>query len=103
MHPAETPISLADPASLREVYLHRLERLVRLRSQHEQELNGRGILLLDRSIFAAYCDCRYAGVESEARRILREAQFLIDQPPGLQRSLESAQAGGSLLEAQPEA
>jgi|SRR3972149_9855163 len=58
--------------SLRRVYLQRLERLQRLRRQHEQELNGQGIRLLNRSVFAAYCACRDAGAEDEAREILGE-------------------------------
>ncbi len=60
-------------ASLRAVYLQRLERLQRLRHQHEQELNRQGIRLLNRSVFAAYCACRDAGAEEEARDILGEA------------------------------
>lgn len=70
----QASISVVQLASLRNVYLSRLERLVRLRSQHKQELNGRGILLLDRSIFSAYYACRNNGVRSEAGRILQESQ-----------------------------
>jgi hypothetical protein len=64
-------------ASLRSVYLQRLQRLRRLRHEHEQELNREGIRLLDRSAFAAYCACREVGAEAEAREILREG----DQVP----------------------
>lgn len=71
---AQAPFSVAQLASLQGVYLSRLERLVKLRSQHKQELNGRGILLLDRSIFSAYYACRNNGVRSEAGRILQESQ-----------------------------
>ncbi len=71
---AQAPISLLQLASLRDVYLSRLERLVHLRSQHEQELNGRGIRLLDRSIFSAYYACRSNGIRSEAGQILQEAR-----------------------------
>lgn len=75
-----TQISLseAQTSSLRDVYLSRLERLVRLRCQHEQELNGRGIRLLDRTIFAVYYDCRRAGLEREARELLQQSEFDID-------------------------
>jgi hypothetical protein len=65
-----TSFSSAQPAVLRHVYLRRLERLVRLRRVHEEELNERGIRLLDHAIFAAYCDCRAVGAEREARDLL---------------------------------
>ena len=71
---AQAPFSVAQLASLQGVYLSRLERLVKLRSQHKQELNGPGILLLDRSIFSAYYACRNNGVRSEAGRILEDSQ-----------------------------
>ncbi len=76
---ARTPISIVQLASLRDVYLSRLERLVKLRSQHKQELNGRGILLLDRSIFSAYYACRNNGVRSEAGRILQDSQLSVEK------------------------
>ena len=79
IHSAEAPFSVAQTAPLRDVYLRRLQRLVRLRSQHERDLNSHGIRLLDRSIFAAYYECRDAGIAQEARQVLHEAQFLIDQ------------------------
>lgn len=61
------------PASLREIYLQRLTRLQQLRQRHQSELNGSGLRLLDRSVFAAYCDCRDAGAEDEAREVLAGA------------------------------
>lgn len=80
MPATEIRISDAHPGSLRDVYLDRLQRLARLRCQHEQELNARGIRLLDRAIFAVYYDCRRADIEREARKILRQSQFDIDAP-----------------------
>jgi len=71
----------ASPAALREGYLARLRRLLKLRRQHEQELNEQGLRLLDRAIFAAYCDCRDAGLHRQAVTLLREARFSI--PPAL--------------------
>ncbi len=62
------------------VYLERLERLLRLRREHHQDLNRQGLNLLDRSIFTAYCDCRDLGVVEEARRVLCDAKFVFDQP-----------------------
>ena len=50
-------IERARPEQLREGYLSRLRRLLRLRRDHFEELNEQGLKLLDRSIFAAYCDC----------------------------------------------
>ena len=76
---AEAPFSVAQTAPQRDVYLRRLQRLVRLRRQHEGDLNKHGIRLLDRSIFAAYYECRDAGIGQEARQVLHEAPFLIDQ------------------------
>jgi hypothetical protein len=62
------PASLG-PASLRAVYLQRLQRLLRLRRQHEQELNKQGLRLLDRSLFAAYCACRDIHVDPPGREL----------------------------------
>jgi hypothetical protein len=80
-----TPISptMSRPESLRAVYLKRLERLQQLRRQHELDLNKEGLRLLDRSLFAAYCACRDAGAEAEARRILNQGRF--DSPPAAPR------------------
>ena len=65
-----TPLSVTPPADQRRVYLQRLERLQRLRLEHEGELNQRGIRLLDRSLFATYCICRDIGAKQEALAIL---------------------------------
>lgn len=78
---AETPISEVKPASLQGIYLTRLQRLLRLRRRHEHELNGQGIRLLDRSIFAAYCDCIEVGADDPARSILRSANFPLGDDP----------------------
>ncbi len=77
---AQAPISGSKRACLQGVYLQRLQRLLRLRHQHEQHLNRHGLRLLDRSIFAAYCDCRHVGAEEEGRELLREAKFALEQP-----------------------
>lgn len=57
---------------IREIYLKRLQRLQQLRCRHIQDLNEKGIHLLNRSLFATYCDCRDVGAENEARAILGE-------------------------------
>ncbi|MBF6599915.1 MAG: hypothetical protein IVW36_05340, partial [Dehalococcoidia bacterium] len=50
-------VARARPEQLKDGYLNRLRRLLRLRRDHFEELNDAGLRLLDRSIFAAYCDC----------------------------------------------
>lgn len=71
--PTELKLLDSDPVSLKNVYVDRIERLLRLRREHEPELNDQGIRLLDRAIFAAYCACREAGVEEEAKEVLHDA------------------------------
>ncbi len=78
--PTEFKILDSDAASLKSVYVDRMERLLRLRSEHEEELNSQGIRLLDRAIFAAYCACREAGVEDKAKSILLNANVTLRQP-----------------------
>ena len=78
---AQVPITISTLAAPRSVYLQRLERLQRLRLQHEAELNPRGLRLLDRSAFAAYCMCREIGAEQEALDILRTAASDDATPP----------------------
>ncbi len=57
--------------TLQQAYLRRFERLLRLRETHQGELNDQGLQLLDRSIFAAYVDCRDSGCGELAREMLR--------------------------------
>ena len=77
--PTELKIPDSDAESLTSVYVDRIERLLRLRREHDQELNSQGIRLLDRAIFAAYCACREAGLEDTAKSILLEANLPIGQ------------------------
>jgi hypothetical protein len=77
-----SPPGTADPAALRAGHLARLRRLLRLRHQHEVELNQQGLRLLDRAIFATYCDCRAAGLHAQAMTLLEEARFSLPPPPG---------------------
>ena len=81
-HPTELKILDSDPASLKSVYVDRMERLLRLRREHEPELNSQGIRLLDRAIFAAYCACREAGAEGRAKSILHDANVTLREPIG---------------------
>lgn len=73
-------LAQARPDALRASYLARMKRLLRLRRQHQHELNERGLRLLDHAIFAAYCDCREVGAEREARALLRRAHLTFQEP-----------------------
>jgi len=68
----EGDIALKD---LQKAYILRLRRRLRLRRDHDCQLNEVGLRLLDRSIFAAYCDCLDVGAGSFARHLLRQEQF----------------------------
>jgi hypothetical protein len=67
-----TPIG-TDKASieLQGIYLRRLRRLLQLRKDHQGQLNGEGIHLLDHSIYATYCDCISVGAPEAAQEVLR--------------------------------
>lgn len=68
-----------ESGALRLLLLKRLERLLRLRREHEPELNRQGLRLLDHAVFAAYCSCREAGAGGEARQIISQARRLRPQ------------------------
>lgn len=70
-------ISRAKPEQLRDGYLARLRRLLRLRRDHFDELNDQGLRLLDRSIFAAYCDCLDIGLGDAARDVLKDVRLTV--------------------------
>ena len=74
---ATTDLSAAAPTQLRDGYLNRLRRLLRLRRDHFEELNDQGLRLLDRSIFAAYCDCLDIGEGDAARGILKDVRLTV--------------------------
>lgn len=58
-------------AGLQNAYLGRLRRLLRLRSDHHEDLNDQGLWLLDRSIFTTYCDCVEVGAGFLAQGMVR--------------------------------
>ena len=74
-------IAGAHPEQLRDGYLNRLRRLLRLRRDHFEELNDQGLRLLDRSIFAAYCDCIDIGQGDAARAVLKDVRLTLTIPP----------------------
>ena len=55
---------------LPELFVSRLERLVRLRSEFEEHLNDLGVELLDRSIVATYRDCIETGAGVKAKALI---------------------------------
>ncbi len=70
-------VAHARPDQLRDGYLGRLRRLLRLRRDHYDELNEQGLRLLDRSIFAAYCDCIDIGQGEAARAVLKDTRLTL--------------------------
>lgn len=56
------------------VFIKRLRRLLVLRYQAAQYLDSGDLKLLDRSIYATYCDCRELGAVDEAAKLLDEAR-----------------------------
>src|SRR6185295_19610551 len=70
-------IAHARPDQLRDGYLSRLRRLLRLRRDHFDELNEQGLRLLDRSIFAAYCDCLDIGQGAAAKSVLKDVRLTL--------------------------
>jgi len=60
-----------DPSAVQNAYLGRLRRLLRLRTNHHEDLNEQGLWLLDRSIFTTYRDCVELGVGFVAQGIIR--------------------------------
>jgi hypothetical protein len=56
------------------IFLRRLRRLLLLRYQAAQFFDDLDVRLLDRCIFATFCDCRDLGVGDPARQLLREAR-----------------------------
>ena len=74
---SEPRMAPASAAQLKEGYLSRLRRLLRLRRDHFEELNDQGLRLLDRSIFAAYCDCLDIGEGDAARVVLKDVRLTV--------------------------
>ena len=70
-------ITNSRPEQLRDGYLNRLRRLLRLRRDHFDELNEQGLRLLDRSIFASYCDCIDIGQGEAARSVMKNVRLTL--------------------------
>lgn len=54
----------------RQVFLRRLERLIRMRREYREDLNPLGIRLLDRAIEATFQDCIDFGGMKEAKALM---------------------------------
>mgnify|MGYP005841934073 CR=1 FL=1 len=78
MDRAHEPRTLTEASEeeLRRSYVERLRRLLRLRRRHLDDLNDQGILLLDRSIFAAYRECATVNAVEEAKAVLAEERLM---------------------------
>lgn len=78
---------------LQDHFAGRLRRLIQLRQNHLGDLNYEGLWLLDRSIFATYCDCVEAGGTSTAQGVLRSSSS--PRGPGRGRNGQSRRPRGS--------
>lgn len=54
----------------KDVFIRRLERLMRLRRDYMEDLNPLGLRLLDRALYATYRDCLDFGAAAEAKEIM---------------------------------
>jgi len=64
---------------MRGVYLRRLQRLLQLRKSHQGQLNFDGLRLLDKSIYATYCDCVSVGALEAAQEVVRHSTVALPQ------------------------
>jgi len=61
------------------VYLRRLQRLLDLRRNHEGQLNFEGMRLIDKSIYATYCDCVSVDASEAAQEVLRRSTVTLPE------------------------
>ena len=61
---------------LQQHFLARLRRLLRLRKEQSKKLNQGGLRLIDRAIYATYCDAADCGVTEAAQRLLQRYSVL---------------------------
>ena len=78
---------------MRGVYLRRLQRLLDLRKNHEGQLNFEGMRLIDKSIYATYCDCVSVGALEAAQEVLRRSTVALPAVCAGIRLLVAALAG----------
>lgn len=56
----------------KDVFIRRLERLMRLRRDYLDDLNPLGLRLLDRALYATYRDCLDYGAVRQANQIMAQ-------------------------------
>jgi hypothetical protein len=71
----------APESEARSVFVSRLERLIQLRRDFQEDLNPLGIELLSRSIYATYRDCVTFGAEDRARTMMTRAGLELEAGP----------------------
>src|SRR3989344_2159383 len=76
---AELTLRVSGPAEMGEMSLWRLERFLRLKSEHEKELNLQGKRLLDRMVFSAFCSLSEAIGREEAVRVLKREMGVVPE------------------------
>ncbi len=79
-----TDIALIETENWCRASLQRLRRALLLRFYAGSLLSASDRRLLDWVIYSTFCDCQYADVDSEARRLLNEARAgigLFGRPP----------------------
>lgn len=54
-------------------FLQRLSRLLKLREEQSGQLNEDGLRLIDRAIYATYCDAVDVGVTEAAQKLLHKS------------------------------
>jgi hypothetical protein len=63
----------AAESETRSLFVSRLERLIQLRKDFQDDLNPLGMELLSRSIYATYRDCVDFGAAEKARSLMSRA------------------------------
>jgi hypothetical protein len=77
---ASLPLQAECPKiAMQHMYLRRLQRLLQLRKSHEGQLNFEGTRLLDKCIYATYCDCVAVDSLEAAQEVLRRATVTLPQ------------------------
>jgi hypothetical protein len=57
---------------LQRLFVSRLGRMLRLRSEQAGQLNEEGVRLIDRAIYSTYCDGVDLGAAEEAQNLLHK-------------------------------
>ena len=68
--PSRQRTSRGSVSPLQSYFLARLSRLLKLRSEQNDQLNEGGLRLIDHTIYATYCDAVEVGVAEEAQKLL---------------------------------